>query len=351
MKPVRNRLQRFKKITAILFLCSIFFTVHSTLLAVNSYAAIPKLINYQGVLRDSAGKSLNGAYNVTFRLYDTAGGGSPLWSETHTGVTIDRGIFSIMIGGVTPLDLSFDRQYYLGIQVGSDPEMFPRQLLASSAYAFTSENVTGVVPIANGGTAATTVSNALNNLLPSQSGNSGKFLRTDGAHTNWSLVIPDDGTVSQAKLKTAVGEVSSSTKGENLTLPGGEYGFYPQIKFSWAGVNNAYWYAYLFYGGTTWSDYRTNVYVHMQDGQTIYIKQRYVTASGQDHWIFLLLDKSTKNIIASYSAPDHPSYGNGGDPNKVPHPFSHYDPNKHEICILDNTTIASLKLESKDKNI
>ena len=40
-----------------------------------------------------------------------------------------------MLGGVQTLNLAFDKPYYLGIQVGSDTEMTPRQRLASSAYA------------------------------------------------------------------------------------------------------------------------------------------------------------------------------------------------------------------------
>lgn len=45
--------------------------------------------------------------------------------------------------------------------------------------------VTGTLPIANGGTNATTANAALNNLLPSQSGNSGKMLVTGGTNATW----------------------------------------------------------------------------------------------------------------------------------------------------------------------
>ena len=46
--------------------------------------------------------------------------------------------------------------------------------------------VSGTLPIANGGTGATTASTALTALLPSQSGNSGKYLVTDGTSASWS---------------------------------------------------------------------------------------------------------------------------------------------------------------------
>lgn len=45
--------------------------------------------------------------------------------------------------------------------------------------------VTGILPIGYGGTGATTANAALNNLLPSQVGNAGKYLQTDGFNTSW----------------------------------------------------------------------------------------------------------------------------------------------------------------------
>ena len=43
----------------------------------------------------------------------------------------------------------------------------------------------GTLGIANGGTGATTASAAANNLLPSQTGNNGKFLSTNGSNVSW----------------------------------------------------------------------------------------------------------------------------------------------------------------------
>jgi hypothetical protein len=47
--------------------------------------------------------------------------------------------------------------------------------------------LTGTVPVANGGTGGATANEALTNLLPGQTGNSGKFLSTDGTNTLWSV--------------------------------------------------------------------------------------------------------------------------------------------------------------------
>lgn len=53
--------------------------------------------------------------------------------------------------------------------------------------------------ITRGGTGAGTANAGLNNLLPSQSGNSGKVLRTDGSNTSW-VAIAGSGTVTSVAL-------------------------------------------------------------------------------------------------------------------------------------------------------
>jgi hypothetical protein len=60
------------------------------------------------------------------------------------------------------------------------------------------------VPLANGGTGQTTASDALNALLPTQTGNSGKVLQTDGSTATW---------------ETAGGGVSDGDKGD-ITVSG-----------------------------------------------------------------------------------------------------------------------------------
>ena len=56
--------------------------------------------------------------------------------------------------------------------------------------------------------------------------------------------------------------------------------------------------------------------------------------------------RTQRTSLAHILPPDHPCYGNGGDPDKVQHPFGSYDPEKHEIVIVDNETIKQLKQES-----
>ena len=146
------------------------------------------------------------------------------------------------------------------------------------------------------------------------------------------------GAVSQAKLKTSTGSVNIShdnvgTKSANLTLPGGEYGFYPQIKSSdevSASIGSQ----------ITSTTYITNIYLTLNilssyGTSYAYARQRYVTSSGEVFWIFILRDKVTKDVISIWQAPDHPCFGNGGKPLLVPHPFPDYDETKHEIIVIN----------------
>jgi hypothetical protein len=80
--------------------------------------------------------------------------------------------------------------------------------------------------------------------------------------------------------------------------------------------------------------YATNIFVTPVPGgagSTAYAKARYVTASGEIHWIFALYEKGTGKLRARTSAPDHVIFGNRG----VLHPFRDYDPAKHEIVVVN----------------
>src|SRR5690606_6874609 len=73
---------------------------------------------------------------VTFRLYAADTGGEALWSETKS-VDVTGGLFGTALGDTSafPAALLFDRPYYLGVSVGSDPEMTPRLPLRGVPYA------------------------------------------------------------------------------------------------------------------------------------------------------------------------------------------------------------------------
>src|SRR5438105_1203991 len=82
--------------------------------AVPARATVPSQTSFQGVLTDGAGNPVpDGTHSLAFELYDVASGGSPLWTETQAGVPVSKGTFSVLLGSVSPLALSFDRPYWL----------------------------------------------------------------------------------------------------------------------------------------------------------------------------------------------------------------------------------------------
>jgi microcystin-dependent protein len=111
-----------------------------------AYAAIPHTIAYQGKATDKQGMPLTGAYSLTFRLYASETGGSPEWTETQTGVAIANGVFSVQLGSLVPLNLTFDKSYWMTLEINSDGEMAPRTKLASVPYAYKAENADNGVP-------------------------------------------------------------------------------------------------------------------------------------------------------------------------------------------------------------
>lgn len=103
-------------------------------------APVPALVHFQGRLADGAGVPLPDAdLDLTFRLYASSTGGAPLWEESKT-VGVAGGGFATLLGDTTPLDpgLAARSSLWLGVSVGTEPELAPRYRLSSAPYAFRS---------------------------------------------------------------------------------------------------------------------------------------------------------------------------------------------------------------------
>ena len=107
-------------------------------------ASVPPMINYQGKLMQPSGVPVpDGTYQMTFAIYDVPTGGTPLWSETNGSVQVKGGLFSVLLGSVVnlPPNIFDSPDRWFGVTVGSDPEMTPRQRIASAAYAVSAGTV------------------------------------------------------------------------------------------------------------------------------------------------------------------------------------------------------------------
>jgi len=126
------------------------WTLVLILVASFTFAEVPKMINYQGRLTDSAGTAMDTTVSMEFAIYDDSTSEVSQWSETQVSVAVTDGFFNVLIGSIEPLDASLfeDSLCYLGISVGNDPEIEPRTRLISVPYSFRVSTVDG----ATGGT-------------------------------------------------------------------------------------------------------------------------------------------------------------------------------------------------------
>jgi hypothetical protein len=104
--------------------------------SVDETDAVGAVVPLQGRLTDASGNPLNGYYSVRARLYDASTGGTAFCSDTDT-VLVDNGLFNMYLDGSDGCSASDidGKQLYLGITVGSDPEMTPRQGIYPVPYA------------------------------------------------------------------------------------------------------------------------------------------------------------------------------------------------------------------------
>jgi hypothetical protein len=97
-------------------------------------AQMNDVVPIQGRLTDDSGNPLDGVYSITFSIYDVATGGTALCSDTDN-VAVANGLFNAEMDFCTSDDID-GRQLWLGIKVGSDPEMTPRQGIYGVPYAW-----------------------------------------------------------------------------------------------------------------------------------------------------------------------------------------------------------------------
>lgn len=69
-------------------------------------------------------------------------------------------------------------------------------------------DVVGILPIANGGTSASTAQAAIDALLPSQDGNSGKYLTTNATNASWGSIVSNFTSFKAGTFNRAIADAS-----------------------------------------------------------------------------------------------------------------------------------------------
>jgi hypothetical protein len=105
--------------------------------SISAIAAVPATLTQQGRILDATtGEPVVSKLKIVFNVYADAKGGTALWTEEQN-ITLDDGYFSAQLGSVTAIPATvFDGTVrYLGVTVGADDEMAPREAITSVPYA------------------------------------------------------------------------------------------------------------------------------------------------------------------------------------------------------------------------
>jgi hypothetical protein len=166
-----------------------------------AFSADPlNIFTFQGQLNNADGSPISSTLNMTFKLYGNQN--NCLWTESKS-VSIIAGDFDLMLGKTesNPIPFTVNEQArYIGLTVGSDPEMEPRQEIGGVLRAGIALSVTD----------ASITSSKL----------------ADSAVTSEKL---SDNTVTSSKLAGYSGALSAGTAGQSLQSNG-------DGTFAWANV-------------------------------------------------------------------------------------------------------------------
>ncbi len=106
-------------------------------------AAVPSALTQQGRLFDAEGNPVTDTLTILFAVYDGPNDAAAVWTES-ADVTLEDGYFSVAVGESGGLEAVLDGSVkYLGITVGNDGEMTPRQAIGSVPYAFLANDAVG----------------------------------------------------------------------------------------------------------------------------------------------------------------------------------------------------------------
>jgi microcystin-dependent protein len=137
-----------------------FILICASVVSPALHAQAPSNMTYQGLLTTSSGVPLqDGSYVLRFDLFSTSNGGISLWSEVHSAVAIQRGVFAVVLGATTPFYAGNSDSAFIEVTVQSGPGIsspyvfFPRTVLTSVPFAHKSDTAAVALVAPPGGTA------------------------------------------------------------------------------------------------------------------------------------------------------------------------------------------------------
>lgn len=168
-------------------------------------------------------------------------------------------------------------------------------------------------------------------------------------------------SVSQGDLNTSIGTVSKSSGGTSiLTLPGGQYGFYPQVRSNMAGGTVNISTIYDVAASNVGASYSTRITISQTESATIDARQRYITSSPPFNlgdgetggFIFARVDNSG-GVIGTYAADVPPWAYNGPTDIRCTHkcPITGKKYRKHMKKLTPDQIMNGAKIEYEMQEI
>ncbi len=186
-------------------------------------AATNSTINFQARLQSASGAIVpDGNYNIQFKLYGAASGGTALWTENYynnasQGARTVNGYFNVKLGSVTafPSTINWDQELWLTMNVGGtttgtptlDGEMDPRLKLTAVPYALSA-----------GQLQTTSGSNMSKLSIQAPTGGNQVFqIQDQGAAGTYNILTAPSGSDGYVKLQ---GGTPGTQQGGNLNISG-----------------------------------------------------------------------------------------------------------------------------------
>jgi len=160
-------------------------------------------INYQARLLDSYGRRVNGTVNLSFKIYDAATDGNLLWSETQSGVTVQDGVYAVILGSQTPIPAAVFANDGVYLELGVNGEtLSPRQQMTASSYALVARTIMGsnVYENQTSGNLGVGTTNPVEKLDVNGTVRATGFTMLTGASANYVLVSDSSGVGSWQAL-------------------------------------------------------------------------------------------------------------------------------------------------------